>query len=190
MKITYFVQGAGLAACGMAVTTAFMAVTAVSPVSAYTDALSSERIEVELKVPEETSPVIRSAVLQFSSREIQCLRNMVYGEARSESNEAQIAVATTAINRALSDRWPDNLCEVVTQDNQFHGYSASITLKGIHDIKSWDNALAVARFTTANYAKLSEDLRSTYFFRSDGNIVQWRDKELVMSQVGKFNFYR
>lgn len=58
----------------------------------------------------------------FSEKELTCVRDMVYGEARGEPFLGQAAVAAVAIRRSIEAHWPYDLCAVVQQHNQFHGY--------------------------------------------------------------------
>jgi len=46
---------------------------------------------------------------------IVCLSVMVYFEARDQSFRGQIAVAQVALERVVSGRYPDNVCDVVKQ---------------------------------------------------------------------------
>ena len=45
-----------------------------------------------------------------------CLAMAVYYEARSESRDAQMAVAEVILNRVNSPKFPNTICEVVKQD--------------------------------------------------------------------------
>jgi len=51
--------------------------------------------------------------------EILCLATAVFFEGRSESEEAQKRIAETVVVRAEDARYPDGLCEVVFQKNQY-----------------------------------------------------------------------
>jgi N-acetylmuramoyl-L-alanine amidase len=44
-----------------------------------------------------------------------CLAQNIYYEAKSESKQGQIAVASVTLNRANDSRFPDTICEVVQQ---------------------------------------------------------------------------
>lgn len=50
---------------------------------------------------------------------LMCLAAAVFFEARSEHLDAQRAVAEVVMNRVKSDRWPDTICGVVFQKQQF-----------------------------------------------------------------------
>ena len=44
-----------------------------------------------------------------------CMAVAIYFEARSEPLAGQIAVANVIVNRVMDDRYPDDVCEVITQ---------------------------------------------------------------------------
>jgi len=44
-----------------------------------------------------------------------CMAVAIYFEARAEPLAGQIAVANVIVNRVMDDRYPDDVCEVVTQ---------------------------------------------------------------------------
>ena len=52
---------------------------------------------------------------QAKQRDIQCLAENIYHEARSESVTGQRAVAWVTMNRANDPRYPNSICEVVYQ---------------------------------------------------------------------------
>lgn len=47
-----------------------------------------------------------------------CLASNIYFEARSEPIAGQIAVAEVTLNRVTSQDYPNNICEVVLQENE------------------------------------------------------------------------
>jgi len=52
---------------------------------------------------------------------LSCLAEAVYFEARSESFVAQLAVANVILQRVQSERYPDNVCDVVRQGRTWKG---------------------------------------------------------------------
>ena len=48
-----------------------------------------------------------------------CLALALYHEARGEPRIGQLMVAKVIVNRMASDRWPSDMCGVVTQHRQF-----------------------------------------------------------------------
>ena len=62
---------------------------------------------------------ISRASLSRSSQDIDCLARTVYGEARGESFEGQVAVAAVVLNRVESGRFGNGIREVIFQPNAF-----------------------------------------------------------------------
>lgn len=54
------------------------------------------------------------------TQEEKCLAMSIYYEARGEPLAGQYAVADVVLNRVDDDRFPNNICEVIKQKNQFH----------------------------------------------------------------------
>lgn len=75
-----------------------------------------------------------------------CLALAVFTEARGESWLGQAAVAQVALNRAADPRWPDDLCSVVSQPEQFHGVRDWPKGREPIDVnpRAWRQAQAVA----------------------------------------------
>ena len=66
-------------------------------------AYSQDMIAVEQETPE------------LSRQELHCLVLNTYHEARGESEAGKIAVMQVVLNRTESDKFPGNICDVVTQ---------------------------------------------------------------------------
>jgi spore germination cell wall hydrolase CwlJ-like protein len=88
-------------------------------------------------------------------QKVRCLSEVVYQEARGESYRGQLAVAQTVLNRAKSVHFPNTVCGVVFQKNQFSWTRtwnqswnadrgsiqvAKVALMGTHSLKNF-NAL-------------------------------------------------
>ena len=56
-----------------------------------------------------------------------CLAMAVYYEARSESRDAQMAVAEVILNRVNSPKFPNTICEVVKQDKGPKAYDCQFS---------------------------------------------------------------
>ena len=92
-------------------------------------------------------------VVKVDMKQIKCLATAIYGEARSEPERGQVAVAYTALNRAVKK----TLCQVVLQPKQYSVFNNNATLRNIAispsktpnqkneiDKQSWQMALQVA----------------------------------------------
>ena len=119
-----------------------------------------------------------------------CLALNVYFEARSEPVVAQFAVAQVTMNRVLSNKYPDTVCDVVWQRKQF---------SWTHDGKSdrpreeqgWRRAKWVAA-VTLNDVDNSVDIlpRSALYFHADYVKPYWVSSLVKVAQIGRHIFYR
>ena len=88
--------------------------------------------------------VLAYAGTQTSDREMECLANAVYFEARSEPIEGQLAVAEVVLNRAASGRYPTDLCAVITQKAQFSFIRRGRFPRADRGSEAWKKAVAIA----------------------------------------------
>ncbi len=82
-------------------------------------------------------------------REVQCLAQAVYFEARSEPETGQAAVAQVVLNRVGSKRYPSSICGVVYQNrNRRFACQFSFACEGrtlnVNDADAWRTAVRIA----------------------------------------------
>ena len=117
-----------------------------------------------------------------------CLATAVYFEARGESVEGQLAVARVVINRAVSLRYPPDICGVVKQPAQFsfvrRGEFPAIDTGST----AWARAQGIARLAMANVIpSVGNDVlwyHATYVAPSWGRRLNFVEK------IGQHIFYR
>ncbi len=61
--------------------------------------------------------------IEHDKKEVEMLAKTVWGEARGAAKTERAAVVWCVLNRVDDDRFPDNITDVITQENQFSGYS-------------------------------------------------------------------
>lgn len=66
-----------------------------------------------------TSIIAHSPVTHNSEQDLTCMAHAVYFEAGNQGYEGKAAVANVIMNRVESEQYPDTICGVVTQPNQF-----------------------------------------------------------------------
>lgn len=125
----------------------------------------------------------------YTNREIQCVRNAVYGEARGQPPIVQVAVAATIISRSESGKYPRDLCKVVKQANQFQGYSSVITLHGEDAAEAWDMASQVAWYAADHYQTLPEWMRKSMYFHDTSIKTNWHNSHKLIGKMGGLIFY-
>lgn len=57
---------------------------------------------------------------QFREQQLACLAKNIYHEAGGEPFEGKVAVAQVTLNRAASSKFPNDVCKVVYQKNDFY----------------------------------------------------------------------
>ena len=86
-----------------------------------------------------------------TSKEMKCLADNIYFEARNESVMGQLAVALVTTNRVKSTKYPNTVCKVVWEYKQF-----SWTIDGLSDIpknkKAYKQSKRMANYVLNNNA--------------------------------------
>lgn len=74
--------------------------------------------------------------MYFTEADVTALARMLYGEARGYTVDNQAKCVWCVLNRVDDPRFPDTIIGVLSQPNQFHGYSTAFPV--------WDELRAVA----------------------------------------------
>ena len=119
-------------------------------------------------------------------REGKCLATAVYFEARGESLEGQLAVADVVLNRADSEQYPDDWCDVVKQKAQF-SFVQNRQFPKIRDMKSWEKAKAVARIAIDGADQVVRG--DVLWYHADYVKPIWRHNLKEVNKVGVHIFY-
>lgn len=118
--------------------------------------------------PLTTIPLVLPATVSqpvWSPAEMQCLTVMIYGEARNQPFEGQVAVGAVAVNRSLQGSWAPDVCSVVKQKGQFHGYwNAPRRPANVIEARAWQTAAKAAYAASGLPARY----QGLYFFDSGG----------------------
>jgi len=130
----------------------------------------------------------------FSKPEQACLANGIYFEARGESVRGQAAVAQVILNRVRNPAYPNSICGVVYQnDNWRHRCQFSFACDGrkkrIDSPANYKIAQDVAMAVTAGKIFIPEVGSSTHYY---ANYVHpgWARTMQKMTRIGLHIFYR
>ena len=74
--------------------------------------------------------------MYYTDADVVAIAKMLYGESRGCSIDNQQKAVWCVLNRVDADGFPDTIIGVLSQPNQFHGYSAAFPV--------WDELTAVA----------------------------------------------
>ena len=127
------------------------------------------------------------------TKELQCLSEAVYYEARSETRSGQKAVAEVVLNRVASKHFPDSVCGVVYEGSERRtGCQFSFTCDGSMDImpkgKSWERSQDVAALVLSGGVTPFTN-KATHYHTTAVNPV-WSGTMRMTKRVGSHVFYR
>ena len=124
-------------------------------------------------------------------REVDCLAQAVYHEARGEGERGKIAVAMVTLNRVKHPKFPDTVCDVVFQPNQY-AWTKSGRAR-VRDREAWDEirGLAQSLMITYHVAGITPHtdlapLDNALFFSANG----FKSKRMKhVATIGAHKFY-
>ena len=126
------------------------------------------------------------------ARDLECLTEAVYYEARSESARGQVAVAQVVMNRVRHPAFPKTVCAVVYQGSRHRGCQFSFTCDGSisarHEARAWDRARRVAARVLAGAA--IPDVGSATHYHTTQVAPSWGRQMRQVAQVGVHVFYK
>jgi spore germination cell wall hydrolase CwlJ-like protein len=131
-----------------------------------------------------------------SSRQLDCLTDAVYFEARGETSRGQAAVAQVVMNRVANPSFPKTVCGVVfqgaAQRTDGRGCQFSFACDGSmrHGLETdaWDRARRVAE--RALSGAVLADIGGATHFHTTNVRPDWGPQMLRVAQVGLHVFYR
>lgn len=142
--------------------------------------------------------VIRKANQELSitrlyQRQLECLALNIYHEARSESYEGQVAVATVTLNRMRSKQFPKTICGVVWQSNA-RGCQFSWTCDNksdrVRNWKAYKKAERIAEEVLFFNRKSSRIDSTVLFYHNDKVTPRWADDDNAIAKIGRHTFYK
>jgi spore germination cell wall hydrolase CwlJ-like protein len=126
------------------------------------------------------------------ARELECLADAVYYEARGEGARGQFAVAQVVMNRVKHPAFPKTVCGVVFQGSRHAGCQFSFacdgSMRGGVEGQAWRRARRVAARALTG-AALAE-IGSATHFHTTGVSPAWGLEMARVAQVGEHIFYR
>ncbi|MFN3354189.1 MAG: cell wall hydrolase, partial [Brevundimonas sp.] len=128
-----------------------------------------------------------------ASRDLECLTQAVYYEARGEGRAGMQAVAQVVLNRARHPAFPKTICGVVFQGAarrtgcQF-SFTCNGAMRGRVNTAAWNRARDVA--ARALSGEVSAAVGNATHFHTTAVSPRWRHSLLRVTQVGQHVFYR
>lgn len=131
---------------------------------------------------------------QVSQRDIKCMTDAIYFEARGESYRGQIAVGQVVMNRLHHPIYPKDICQVVYQNQQMrNACQFSFACDGIpetvDDPKAWKEAGEIANGVINGSLYLPEVGRATHY-HATYVYPDWAPRLKRVTKIGHHIFYQ
>lgn len=131
---------------------------------------------------------------KHQQKQVDCLAQNIYHEARSETQKGKEAVAFVTLNRTQNDKFPKDVCGVVKQKSFWQGltvcqFSWFCTQAKIdRNSDSYKEALEIALYVYSNYTRLSDVTKGALFYHADYINPGWRGL-VKTTKIGRHVFY-
>ena len=148
--------------------------------------------QVSLTGPVAAQPFRLGGALD-ASRDLECLTQAAYYEARGEGRDGMQAVAQVVLNRARHPAFPKTVCGVVFQGAgrrtgcQF-SFTCDGSMRGPVNRAAWNRARDVA--SSALSGRVYAAVGNATHFHTTGVSPGWRNALVRVNQVGDHLFYR
>ncbi|MES1158490.1 MAG: cell wall hydrolase [Terricaulis silvestris] len=150
-------------------------------------------VQAALRGPLAPTPDSSLQAQQINPRDLHCLSEAVYYEARGETYPGQVAVAEVVMNRVRSGLYPASICGVVYQGSDRDiGCQFTFTCDGSLDRRprggAWERAQHVAVQVMMGYARPITH-SATHYHTVAVNPL-WSSGLVETAQIGSHVFYR
>lgn len=127
----------------------------------------------------------------YSQRDLRCLSEAIYYEARGEGKKGAIAVAEVVLNRAKSSHFPNSVCGVVYSKYknicQF-SFVCNGAMKRTKNQSSWEWSQDLAKKVMNGNTKIVSN--GALFFHAYYVKPSWARKMQRTAQIGAHSFYK
>lgn len=120
-----------------------------------------------------------------NEREVRCLADNIYHEARDQPLNGKIAVANVVMNRARSDQYPDKVCQVIHQRRQFSWVSGA---DRVTDATSYRKSYDVAE--GVYYGQYADVTRGSTYYHSKTVVPYWARSLYRTVTISDHIFYK
>ncbi|MGX7896171.1 cell wall hydrolase [Tsuneonella sp. HG222] len=125
---------------------------------------------------------------QELSRDMRCLAQAIYFEARGEPLAGQLAVGRVIVNRAESGAFPSDYCGVVTQRGQFSFVKGGHIPEPSFGSAAWRKAVAVAQI--AHRELWDSPVKDALYFHATYVRPRWSRTKVARATIDRHIFYR
>jgi len=168
--------------------------TAIEPVAEDAPRFYAEEVVQALPESKPADTASLAALVQTMpadaplSRDLQCLAQAIYFEARGEPLAGQLAVGAVIVNRTTSGRYPSDYCSVVTQRGQFSFVRGGHIPSPDESSLAWTRARALAQI--AHQDLWQSAAGEALFFHARYVRPGWARSKVALATIDSHIFYR
>ncbi len=128
-----------------------------------------------------------------TKKDIWCMAEAIYFEARGETYRGQVAVGQVVMNRLAYPLYPKDICAVVFQNQQMHNacqfsFACDGIPETINDPTAWKQAMEIANGVINGSLYLAEVGRATHY-HATYVYPDWAPKLQRVTKIGHHIFY-
>lgn len=164
----------------------------ICAVLAGTPLSTSQNIHVSYNAPVKQKVGYKPYTKILNEREVKCLADNIYFEARSEKDVGKRAIALVTLNRLKDEDYPNTICKIVHQRNQYKCQFAWTCTKKmkVNDHYSYTHCRKIAKHVLMNYGVMYDVTKgATNFHRKDIRPT-WANPRKKTIAIGKHVFYK
>ncbi|MBO5347706.1 MAG: cell wall hydrolase [Lachnospiraceae bacterium] len=127
--------------------------------------------------------------VEFTEEDVAMLANLIYCEARGESYDGKLAVASVVVNRILSSKFPNTMAGVIYQKNQFEPVTS--TKNSFVEALAYDKAANSDGCYQAAREAMSgiTNVTNCVFFQTIAYLEKVERLHVVRYTIGNHGFY-
>lgn len=125
--------------------------------------------------------------IDLEPKQVHCLAKNIYHEARGESVQGQIAVASVTLTRAENRNL--SVCGVVYQRKQF-SWTIDRASKRVTERPAWESAVEIAAFSLAGMITRDPSQGATHYYAPHAANPSWAGQMQQVATIGGHRFLR
>lgn len=116
-------------------------------------------------------------------KDIECLAKNIYHESRGESYKGKLSVGLVVMNRMKSDKYPDDVCNIIYQKGQFSWVGKRGEPK---ELEAYLDSKKIAEYVYNNHENIKDPTNGALYFHS--NKKQYKINNGIV--IGNHKFYK
>ena len=127
--------------------------------------------------------------VEFTEDDVKMLANLIYCEARGESYDGKLAVASVVVNHVLSSKFPNSMAGVIYQKNQFAPVTS--TKNSFVEALAYDKAANASGCYEAAREAMSgiTNVSNCVFFQTIAYLEKVERLHVIRYAIGNHGFY-